>query len=223
MSQTDALSVERRDLIIDFGGVITYSIFERCRDIEQLYRLPDGSLNWTGPFDPLGDEFWQQYLSGQISERDYWYTRCGELGQILREEITIRRLVTDLRSFKPSIRPEAETLIRQARAQGRRVGLLTNELELFHGPEVYDAFEILGSFDAIVDATHTGILKPEPRAYQLAVESLDASFESVVFVDDQQKNIDGAIDCGIEAIRLDITEPEIGFDQIYQALGVTLE
>ena len=223
MSQTDALSVERRDLIIDFGGVITYSIFERCRDIEQLYRLPDGSLNWTGPFDPLGDGFWQQYLSGQISERDYWYTRCGELGQILREEITIRRLVTDLRNFKPSVRPEAETLIRQARAQGRRVGLLTNELELFHGPEVYDAFEILGSFDAIVDATHTGILKPEPRAYQLAVESLDASFESVVFVDDQQKNIDGAIDCGIEAIRLDITEPEIGFDQIYQALGVTLE
>jgi putative hydrolase of the HAD superfamily len=223
MSQTDAQSVEHRDLIIDFGGVITYSIFERCRDIEQLYRLPDGSLNWTGPFDPLGDGFWQQYLSGQISERDYWYTRCGELGQILREEITIRRLVTDLRNFKPSVRPEAETLIRQARAQGRRVGLLTNELELFHGPEVYDAFEILGSFDAIVDATHTGILKPEPRAYQLAVESLDASFESVVFVDDQQKNIDGAIDCGIEAIRLDITEPEIGFDQIYQALGVTLE
>ena len=223
MSHADAMSVERRDLIIDFGGVITYSIFERCRDIEQLYRLPDGSLNWTGPFDPLGDELWQQYLSGQISERDYWYTRCGELGQILREEITIRRLVTDLRNFKPSVRPEAETLIRQARAQGCRVGLLTNELELFHGPEVYDAFEILGSFDAIVDATHTGILKPEPRAYQLAVESLDASFESVVFVDDQQKNIDGAIDCGIEAIRLDIIEPEIGFDQIYQALGVTLE
>ena len=223
MGQTDVLSVEHRDLIIDFGGVITYSIFERCRDIEQLYRLPDGSLNWTGPFDPLGDELWQQYLSGQISERDYWYTRCGELGQILREEITIRRLVTDLRNFKPSVRPEAETLIRQARAQGCRVGLLTNELELFHGPEAYDAFEILGSFDAIVDATHTGILKPEPQAYQLAVESLDASFESVVFVDDQQKNIDGAIDCGIEAIRLDITEPEIGFDQIYQALGVTLE
>ena len=131
--------------------------------------------------------------------------------------------MTDLRNFKPSVRPEAETLIRQVRAQGRRVGLLTNELELFHGPEVYDSFEILGSFDAIVDATHTGILKPEPQAYQLAVESLDASFESVVFVDDQQKNIDGAIDCGIEAIRLDITEPEIGFDQIYQALGVTLE
>ncbi|GIS87636.1 MAG: hypothetical protein CM1200mP18_03460 [Gammaproteobacteria bacterium] len=103
--------------------------------------------------------------------------------------------------------PKRENLIRQARAQGHRVGLLTNELELFHGPEVYDAFEILGSFDAIVDATHTGILKPDPRAYQLAVESLDASFQSVVFVDDQQKNIDGAIDCGIEAIRLDITNP----------------
>ena len=66
------MPVERRDLIIDFGGVITYSLFERCRDIEKLYRLPEGSLNWAGPFDPLDDEFWQQYLSGQISERDYW-------------------------------------------------------------------------------------------------------------------------------------------------------
>jgi len=144
MNQTDAMSAERRDLIIDFGGVITYSLFERCRDIEQLYRLPDGSLDWTGPFNSPSDELWQQYLSGQISERDYWYIRCGELGQLLKEEITIRRLVTDLRNFKPSVRPEAETLIRQAHAQGHRVGLLTNELELFHGPEVYDAFEILG-------------------------------------------------------------------------------
>ena len=144
MSQTDARSVECRDLIIDFGGVITYSIFERCRDIEQLYRLPDGSLNWTGPFDPLGDELWQQYLSGQISERDYWYTRCGELGQILREEITIRRLVTDLRNFKPSVRPQTEALIHRVRAQGSKVGLLTNELEFFHGSEVYDLVPFAG-------------------------------------------------------------------------------
>ena len=215
------MPVEPCDLIMDFGGVITYSLFERCRDIERLYRLPDGSLNWTGPFDSADDKFWQQYLSGQISERDYWYIRCGELGQILREEITIRKLVTDLRNFKSSVRPEAETLIRQARAQGCRVGLLTNELELFHGPEVYDAFEILGSFDAIVDATHTGILKPETQAYQLAVEALDASFESVVFVDDQQKNVDGAIACGIEAIRLDITDPESGFDDVRRALKLT--
>ena len=86
---------------------------------------------------------------------------------------------------------------------------------------MYDAFEILDSFDAIVDATHTGILKPEPQAYQLAVESLDTSFESVVFVDDQQKNVDGAIDCGIEAIRLDITDPESGFDIVRRALELT--
>ena len=172
MNQTDALSVERRDLIIDFGGVITYSLFERCRDIEQLYRLPDGSIDWTGPFDPPRDEFWQQYLSGQISERDYWYIRCGELGQLLKEEITIRRLVTDLRNFKPSVRPEAETLIRQVRAQGRRVGLLTNELELFHGPAVYDAFEILGSFDGFCVYPPTGIFELLPRLPQLSVVSV---------------------------------------------------
>ena len=212
------MSVEPRDLIMDFGGVVTYSLFERCRDIETLYSLPGESLTWRGPFDPSGDEFWQQYLSGQISERDYWSIRCAELGQILGEEITIRKLVTDLRNFRVSVRPEAETLIRQVRSQGRRVGLLTNELELFHGPDVYDAFEILSCFDAIVDATHTGILKPEAQAYQLAVESLGVSSDKVVFVDDLQKNVDGALACGIKAVRLDITNPDAGFNRLRDML-----
>ena len=96
MNQTDAMSPARRDLIIDFGGVITFSLFERCRDIEQLYRLPDGSLDWTGPFNPPSDEFWQQYLSGRNSERDYWDIRWGALGQLLQEAVTTSRRFTDL-------------------------------------------------------------------------------------------------------------------------------
>ena len=207
-----------RHLLLDFGGVITYSLFERCRDIEALYDLPHGSIHWPGPFDPEADEYWQQYLNGQISEREYWYLRCADLGHILGDEVTVQKLVIDLRNFKPAVRPQAETLVRKAQARGCRVGLLTNELELFHGPEVYDAFEILSRFDAIVDATHTGILKPEPRAYQLALESLGVPADSVVCVDDQQKNVDGAIACGISAVRLDVTDPQSGFDRVGQAL-----
>ena len=207
-----------RHLLLDFGGVITYSLFERCRDIESLYDLPHGSIHWPGPFDPEADEYWLQYLTGQISEREYWYQRCADLGHILGDEVTVQKLVIDLRNFKPAVRPQAETLVRKAQARGCMVGLLTNELELFHGPEVYDAFEILSRFDAIVDATHTGILKPEPRAYQLALESLGVPADSVVYVDDQQKNVDGAIACGISAVRLDVTDPQSGFDRVGQAL-----
>jgi hypothetical protein len=126
------------------GAVITYSLFERCRDIEQLYPLPGGSLDWTGSFVSAVDKDWQQYLNRHISERDYWYLRCAELGHILGEEITIRKRVTDLRNFKPSVRPHAEALIHQVKGQGGKAGLLTNELELFHGSEIYDVVPFAG-------------------------------------------------------------------------------
>ena len=48
---------------------------------------------------------------------------------------------------------------------------------------------LLGFFDEIIDATHTGILKPDPQAYQLAVESLGVSADKVIYVDDQQRCI----------------------------------
>ena len=47
-------------------------------------------------------------------------------------------------------------------------------------------------FEVIVDATYTGILKPDPRAYGQCLEALDLPARSCVFVDDLKRNVDGA-------------------------------
>ena len=57
-------------------------------------------------------------------------------------------------------------LIVAARAAGIRVGVLSNEFELFHGPGMLERIDVMRDMDAIVDATHTKILKPDLRAYQ---------------------------------------------------------
>ncbi|SVC71127.1 uncharacterized protein METZ01_LOCUS323981, partial [marine metagenome] len=72
-----------RHLVLDFGGVITRSLFENRIVVEKLYHLPKGTLGWYGPFDPANDELWQRYLVGAISERKYWYQRCQELEQLV--------------------------------------------------------------------------------------------------------------------------------------------
>ena len=207
-----------RHLVLDFGGVITRSLFENRTVVEELYHLPKGTLGWYGPLDPPNDELWQRYLVGAISERQYWYRRCQELEQLVGQAITINRLVKDLRGYRSTIRPEAISLIDCCKNQGRKVGLLTNELELFHGPEVYDVFPVLSKMDSIVDATHTHVLKPDRRAYQLAVDELGERIDSVVFVDDQQRNILGAEALGIRSIHIDITRPAAGFTEVYEAL-----
>ena len=50
--------------------------------------------------------------------------------------------------------------------------------------------DILKEIDSIVDATHTHILKPDSRAYELGCEALGLSPEQVLFVDDQPGNVE---------------------------------
>ncbi len=57
---------------------------------------------------------------------------------------------------------------------------------------------LLKPFATIVDATYTGILKPDPRAYQQVADELRLPLEACVFVDDQLRNIAGARRAGMK-------------------------
>lgn len=118
------------------------------------------------------------------------------------------------------IRPEAIRTIRRAKAAGHCVGILSNELELFYGRDTMDRLDILKEIDSIVDATHTRILKPDPRAYALGCEALGLSPEEIVFVDDQTRNVEGARRAELDAVQFDVTKPEASFAEAERRLGI---
>ena len=158
-------------LLLDFGSVIQKSFFETRGALERLLKLPSGSLKWAGPFDPAGDKLWQQVLSSEISERDYWGGRAEEVGRMVGQNWAIREfcLKHNELSTRVTLRPEVLALISDAKNAGLKFGILTNELELFHGENWLETMPFADRVDAIVDATHTKILKPDPRAYALAL------------------------------------------------------
>lgn len=49
----------------------------------------------------------------------------------------------------------------------------------------------------------TGVRKPDPRAYEGALETLGARASDVVFVDDREENCTAARELGIDAIRFE--------------------
>jgi putative hydrolase of the HAD superfamily len=65
----------------------------------------------------------------------------------------------------------------------------------------------MDQFDVIVDATYTKVLKPDPRAYQACLDELNLSASDCVFVDDQKRNVDGAIAVGIPTVHFDVMKP----------------
>ena len=156
-------------LILDFGGVVTRTLFETHDITERALGLPAGTLTWRGPFDPSTDPLWTSMQAREITERDYWMTRTREVGALLGEEWTdMKTFVQRARGADAGLvlRPEARAAILKAKEAGLALAILSNELDLFYGVEFRRRFPLIDLFDVIVDATYTKILKPDPRAYE---------------------------------------------------------
>jgi putative hydrolase of the HAD superfamily len=211
-----------RALLLDFGTVIQKSFFETRVDIEKLLRIPPRTLTWAGPFDPGSDPLWREVVSGAFPERSYWERRAREVGSLIGEDWTIQDFCRKHGELPASVilRPEILDLISDAKRAGLKFGILTNELELFHGKDWLLTIPFADLVDAIVDATHTHILKPDPRAYALALEALDLPASEVVFVDDQPRNVAGGAAVGIRSFHLDMTNPLESIAQVRWAIGL---
>lgn len=210
-------------LILDFGGVISRTLFETHDLSEAALGLPPGTLTWRGPFDPSTDPLWRAMQANEISERDYWTIRTHEVGRLVGEDwhdmqtFVKRARGTDVDAV---IRPEAVAAIALARAAGCKLAVLSNELDLFYGADFRQRLPLLGLFNVIVDATYTSVLKPDPRAYQECLSLLGVAAGQAVFVDDQWRNIEGAVRCGLQTVHFDVRDPAAAYDKALQLLGV---
>ena len=210
-------------LILDFGGVISRTLFETHDLSEAALGLPPGTLTWRGPFDPSTDPLWRAMQANEISERDYWTTRTREVGRLVGEDWQdMHTFVKRARGadVEAVIRPEAVAAIALARTAGCKLAVLSNELDLFYGADFRQRLPLLGLFNVIVDATYTGVLKPDPRAYQECLSLLGVAPGQAVFVDDQWRNIEGAVRCGLQTVHFDVRDPAASYDKALQLLGV---
>ena len=219
---SDVVQPDEKALILDFGGVISRTLFETHALSEAALGLAAGTLTWQGPFAPDGDALWRAMQADQISERDYWLQRTREVGRLLGEDWTeMQTFVQRARGadVQAVIRPEAVAAIHQAKALGYKLGILSNELDLFYGADFRKRLPLLEQFDVIVDATYTQILKPDPRAYEACLLALGVKAEQAVFVDDQLRNVDGALRSGLLAVQLDVCHPSSGFSDALRLLA----
>jgi putative hydrolase of the HAD superfamily len=216
------MSVEKA-LILDFGGVVTRTMFETHDITERALGLPPGTLIWRGPFDPATDPLWRSMQAREITERDYWMTRTREVGRLLGENwVDMKTFVQRARGADAELvmRPEARDAMLKVKTSGLKLAILSNELDLFYGVEFRQRFPLIELFDVIVDATYTGILKPDPRAYEQVLAELGLDRQNCVFVDDQRKNIEGAEAVSLPHVHFDVTRPAESYAQALQMLGI---
>jgi len=208
-------------IVLDFGGVISRTLFETHDITEKALGLEKGSLTWRGPFAPETDDLWQAMQNDEISEREYWLYRAKETGQLVGETWdTMEAFVKAARGANPLeiIRTEFLKTLNIIRQYPIKLAVLSNELDLFYGKELRERLPFLADFDAIIDATYTHVLKPKPQAYQFVVDALDLEANQCVFLDDQIRNITGAQEFGMKTVHFDVKDPLRSYQQSLELL-----
>lgn len=103
-------------------------------------------------------------------------------------------------------------------AKNYRIGLLTNIMPGF--VDAMRAHKLLPNvvYDAIVDSSQVGAIKPEEKMYKAATERAGCKPEEILFVDDSRANIMAAERLGWHVLWFDDYRPKESVERIRKAL-----
>ena len=217
--------MSRPALVLDFGGPVLLTPFELV--VDQPGTPAYGLLHQRGPLATAErpDPVWEDLQAGRITERAYWDQRAEQWHEAGGHGPDIRAMIAHL--YDPPrpglVREQARALVRDARAAGLPVGILTNDLRAFHSEDWIEKIEIVGDVDVVVDGSVEGHLKPAPRLYELLAERLGVSYPDMVFLDDQRTNIRGAEALGIPSVWFDVADPETSYAAVRKLLDLSPE
>jgi putative hydrolase of the HAD superfamily len=196
-------------LIVDFGGVLTTSIWPAFAEFCEGEGLePDSVLKlFRGDSEAL--RLLRSLETGEIDGAEFEPAFGALLGVTDSTDLT-RRLFAGLRPDETMI-----AAVRAAGAAGIRTGLISNSW----GLGIYDRAPI-EIFDGAVISGEVGMHKPNPEIYLLACERLGVEPPAAVFVDDLRENCAGAEAVGMTALLHRESDETVA--QLEELLGVGL-
>jgi len=180
-----------RAIFFDYGGVIARTEFQAPRQhlAERLGMEYEDleNLVFAGPSSVKAS-------LGEISDKEHWAEVTKRLRrpaaemEAIREEffagdVVDREIVAYLHSLKPHY----------------HVGLISNAWPDLRDYIISQKFE--DAFHHMVISGEVGVMKPEAKIYQIALEQAGVSPNEAVFVDDFYENIEGCQVVGMHGIH----------------------
>lgn len=97
--------------------------------------------------------------------------------------------------------PDMYVLIDELKGRGIRVGMLSNIDDRY--TKLIRDFGFYKPFEPCLLSCEMGLEKPDPKAYELLLQTIKLPAEEVVFIDDKEENVEAARKMGIDAIRFE--------------------
>jgi putative hydrolase of the HAD superfamily len=209
-----------RAVIFDLGGVVFPSPFDAFAVYEREHGLPDRFIR--GVVAASADHgAWARLERSELSFDEFcvaFTAECAEAGGTV-DAVELMREIG--RGFEP--RPAMVQAITAIRAQGLKVGALTNNWAPSNASDdnAPRALGHLGSFDVVVESAVEGLRKPDPRIYELVCDRLDITPPDAVFLDDLGVNLKPARALGMTTIK--VVDPDEALAELSTVLGFALD
>jgi putative hydrolase of the HAD superfamily len=187
-------------VIFDFGGVLTSSPFEAFSRFERERGLPVDIIRRTNAANHL-ENAWAKFERAEVDIDTFdklFATESLALGAEVRGRDVLPLLQGDLR-------PEMVEALKRIKAQFK-TGCITNNLPAnaigsMTGRSLYVA-EVMVLFDHVIESAKIGLRKPDPRIYQLMIETLKVDPKACVYLDDLGVNLKPAREMGMTTIKV---------------------
>lgn len=183
-------------VVFDYGSVLSRPQDPaRVREMAELARLSveEFVLRYYRHRPP--------YDRGVMPAAEYWAGLLTEGGVGATPELVERLMRADAASWL-RIDLDVVAWARQLKAAGTRIAILSNMPHEILA-ELRAAADWLDEFGLAIFSCDVEVAKPEPEIYRRLLDALGLEGSRVLFTDDAEHNVQGAVRAGLHAIRFE--------------------
>ena len=138
--------------------------------------------------------FMNQLALGELSPQRFY--------EIVRRDTGLDGDFAEFARIWAEIFTPIEPMIALARQlKGRVTRVILSNTNAIHMDYVFGKFPIVREVEGLVLSHEVGLLKPDPRIYELALQRFGLRAERTVFIDDIPTNVEGARAAGLRGIH----------------------
>ena len=197
-----------RAVFFDFGGVIMRTEFQAPRQhLAERFRLDYDDIDKI----VFGSESARRASVGEITEEAHWL-------EVLKR---LKRPASEIKSFSDEffggdiLDHNLVEYIHSLRGKFH-TGLISNAWSGLR--EFITREKIIDIFDTVIISAEVGVVKPDARIYDIALEQAKVNAKEAAFVDDMKVNIEACEKAGMKGILF--KDPKETMDQLNRILKI---